>query len=114
VEVVKRIRTQAERWDYVLSGNILIVVHPNDEQAIGIIQGTLFNFTLGEKSNLNLDNSLQYATSMKEEKVKKFLHIYEEFGEEKYIFCTDEEFAKLVKERSLTSYDKHEGAWNEV
>lgn len=111
-----RIKTQAERWDFLLSGNILIIEGSSGaEKALGILNGQLFNFTDGEVSKYNLSDDFKYSIKMKENKIRKYLYIYGEGNEEKFIFATDEEFEKLKSSdgRHITSYDKHEGAWIE-
>lgn len=112
-----RIKTQSERWDYVLSGRILIVSEElSKEQAIGILNGRLYNFTFNNTSDLTLGENLNYSIKMKEDKIRKHLYIYEIEGKEEFTFSTDEEFELLrkYKEGKISSYDRHEGAWLEV
>jgi hypothetical protein len=115
--VNRKIKNQADRWDHVLSGRVLITTGSDGiENVIGILNGKLFNFTTGSEAKLNLDDSLKYEIKMKEDKVKKFLYIYIESGVDKYGFFTDDEFEKFRTSdaKNISSYDKHSEAWNEV
>lgn len=111
----RKLRTQSDRWDYVLSGNVLIVCDGEGEEVVGILNGELFNFTEGVKSKLTLNEDVTYSAKMKENKVKKYLYVYVEDGQEHFKFSTDEEFEifKISKANKITSYDRHEGAWIE-